>query len=311
MMPGRKYQAGSVYRYGFNGKENDNEVKGEGNQQDYGFRIYDSRLGKFLSVDPITKEYPELTPYQFASNTPIQAIDLDGLEAFYFHVRSFISSKTTRDPLFRTFKGDARSTTTAEDVTARGRAQIHYDVNTRKVDIVGKPYANQTEKNNWWGLSSKSTTKTGEVNYNVNQFDNGSKKVVDLLYSTYNPLTPKILTPAVDVNSRFVVNYDKKSNSINVGFTVYADGYPSTEAFIADAKGQRILLGARKEEGSPATRLNGGAELLRFTGSITIPLDKDGNFNNEVIEGKGKDAKTYSIAEWGKTVQAKFEKKEK
>jgi hypothetical protein len=34
----------------------------------------------FLSVDPITKEYPELTPYQFASNTPIEAIDLDGLE---------------------------------------------------------------------------------------------------------------------------------------------------------------------------------------------------------------------------------------
>ena len=34
-------------------------------------------------MDPLTKSYPELTPYQFASNTPIQAIDLDGLEAFY------------------------------------------------------------------------------------------------------------------------------------------------------------------------------------------------------------------------------------
>jgi hypothetical protein len=43
-------------------------------------RIYDPRLGKFLSADPLVKEYPELTPYQFASNSPIQAIDLDGLE---------------------------------------------------------------------------------------------------------------------------------------------------------------------------------------------------------------------------------------
>lgn len=84
-MPGRKYTApNSNYRYGFNGKENDNEVKGEGNQQDYGFRIYDPRLGKFLSVDPITDEYPELTPYQFASNRPIDGIDLDGLEWFKF-----------------------------------------------------------------------------------------------------------------------------------------------------------------------------------------------------------------------------------
>lgn len=31
-------------------------------------------------MDPITREYAYLTPYQFASNTPIQAIDLDGLE---------------------------------------------------------------------------------------------------------------------------------------------------------------------------------------------------------------------------------------
>lgn len=80
IQPGRKYEAESGYRYGFNGKENDNEVKGEGNQQDYGMRIYDPRLGRFLSEDPIAKQYPELTPYQFASNSPVASIDLDGLE---------------------------------------------------------------------------------------------------------------------------------------------------------------------------------------------------------------------------------------
>jgi RHS repeat-associated protein len=80
-MPGRKYtKPNSGYRYGFNGKENDNDVKDEGNQQDYGMRIYDPRLAKFLSVDPISRRYPMLTPYQFASNRPIDGIDLDGLE---------------------------------------------------------------------------------------------------------------------------------------------------------------------------------------------------------------------------------------
>ena len=95
-MPGRKYSvANTNYRYGFNGKENDNEVKGQGNEQDYGMRIYDSRLGKFLSVDPLTKDFPELTPYQFASNRPIEGIDQDGLE--------FISSfKSTQARKFET-----------------------------------------------------------------------------------------------------------------------------------------------------------------------------------------------------------------
>jgi RHS repeat-associated protein len=85
LMPQRSFASGG-YRYGFNGKENDNEVKGNGNQQDYGFRIYDSRIAKFLSVDPITAEYPELTPYQFASNRPIDGVDLDGLEYATFTI---------------------------------------------------------------------------------------------------------------------------------------------------------------------------------------------------------------------------------
>jgi RHS repeat-associated protein len=80
---------GAQYRFGFNGKENDNDVKGFGSQQDYGMRIYDPRVGRFLSLDPLTKDYPELTPYQFASNTPIWATDLDGKEARFFNSPEF------------------------------------------------------------------------------------------------------------------------------------------------------------------------------------------------------------------------------
>lgn len=70
-----------MYRYGFNGKENDSKGEwGNQNHYDYGFRIYNPSIAKFLSVDPLTKSYPELTPYQFASNRPIDGIDLDGLE---------------------------------------------------------------------------------------------------------------------------------------------------------------------------------------------------------------------------------------
>ncbi len=78
-MPGRQWSNGS-YRFGFNGREEDDEVKGDGNSLDYKNRIYDPRVGRFLSVDPIADEYPSLTPYQFASNQPIESIDLDGLE---------------------------------------------------------------------------------------------------------------------------------------------------------------------------------------------------------------------------------------
>lgn len=88
----RKKHTG-LHRYGFNGKEND-RVSWSSTQlvQDYGFRLYNPAIGKFLSVDPITAQYPELTPYQFASNTPIMAIDLDGLEGQFFY-----GSNTTKN----------------------------------------------------------------------------------------------------------------------------------------------------------------------------------------------------------------------
>jgi RHS repeat-associated protein len=79
LQAGRSYNAGG-YRYGFNGKENDNEVKGEGEQQDYGMRVYDPRLGKFLSVDPLQKRFPNESNYVYVSDNPILYADKDGRE---------------------------------------------------------------------------------------------------------------------------------------------------------------------------------------------------------------------------------------
>ena len=79
LQSGRNYNSPN-YRYGYNGKEKDDEIKGSGDIYDYGFRIYDPRLGRFLSVDPLTKSYPWYTPYQFAGNKPIMFVDRDGLE---------------------------------------------------------------------------------------------------------------------------------------------------------------------------------------------------------------------------------------
>jgi RHS repeat-associated protein len=74
-LPGGHWELGA-YRYGFNGKENDLET----HTQDYGERDYSTLIGRFWRVDRITGEYASLTPYQFASNSPIAGVDRDGLE---------------------------------------------------------------------------------------------------------------------------------------------------------------------------------------------------------------------------------------
>jgi RHS repeat-associated protein len=110
LQPGRQYTAGVNYRYGFNGKENDNEVKGTGNEQDYGMRIYDPRGGRFLSVDPITSSYPMLTPYQFASNRPIDGTDIDGKEYGTIHVDLYPKGGGTSDRYYTPYDYGQRNT---------------------------------------------------------------------------------------------------------------------------------------------------------------------------------------------------------
>jgi RHS repeat-associated protein len=78
-MPSRKFNSGN-YRFGFNGKENDRYEWGNQLIQDYGFRLYNPAIGKFLSFAPLASEYPWNAPYSFAENSSIKFINLDGLE---------------------------------------------------------------------------------------------------------------------------------------------------------------------------------------------------------------------------------------
>jgi RHS repeat-associated protein len=78
-MPGRNMNSGD-YRYGFQGQEMDDEVKGEGNSVNYKYRMHDSRVGRFFAVDPLAPEYPHNSPYAFSENRVIDGVELEGLE---------------------------------------------------------------------------------------------------------------------------------------------------------------------------------------------------------------------------------------
>jgi RHS repeat-associated protein len=75
-----------AYRYGFNGKEKDNE-NFEG-AYDFGARILDVRLGRWLSVDPYFKEYEYISTYSYSSNSPIVIVDSDGERINWWRLRS-------------------------------------------------------------------------------------------------------------------------------------------------------------------------------------------------------------------------------
>ncbi len=80
-LPNRTWSdANRGYRFGFNNQEKDDEIDGNGNYFSFKFRIQDSRLGRFLSIDPLSFDFPSNSSYTFCENDLIRCIELEGLE---------------------------------------------------------------------------------------------------------------------------------------------------------------------------------------------------------------------------------------
>jgi len=74
-MPGRSGVNGADTRFRFTGKERDVE-----SGFDYfGARYYDSRIARWMSVDPLAGKYPNWSPYIYCKANPIKLIDPKGM----------------------------------------------------------------------------------------------------------------------------------------------------------------------------------------------------------------------------------------
>jgi RHS repeat-associated protein len=185
-MTGRTFSS-NKYRYGFNGKEKDDEIKGDGTQQDYGMRIYDPRLGKFLSVDPLTKKYPELTPYQFGSNRPIDGIDQDGLE--YVTYTIYVNKET----------GKVRDIKVAKD----------YELKNEATKGAGKEYIYVFEDNdkNEICRDDPDFKANGATDYGI--FGGGNNPMIPTIGDDYKKLHNDLTLDPIDEYDAQYKNHDQ------------------------------------------------------------------------------------------------------
>lgn len=132
------------YLLGFNGKEKLNEAYGEGNAYDFGARIYDPRICRWLAVDPLQLEYPNQSPYSFALNSPLQNIDVAG-EWVEKIVKKYYKDKNGDLVLKKTF-WDLFKKTVRKEVHLRIHNMKVYNVDARIKSADGYLLLNDGQK---------------------------------------------------------------------------------------------------------------------------------------------------------------------
>jgi RHS repeat-associated protein len=267
VQPGRSFNS-TEYRFGFNGKENDNEVMGAGNFQDYGFRMYNSRLGRFISVDPLKDKFPMLSTYQFAGNMPIMYIDLDGLEPANNPKSpgtkekvgmAVVSGIATGASAHNAIENPSTLNPFAEKETLKGEGLCKGN-NDYVTDTKGDP----TNQFNMY-VSNGSTFKVDESN--ANQFNNYEAFVVNTLMQNM-------------VSGTGAENYDFPTNGIISSKFLQSDILKSAVADFNSGnkvESKQYAFGAKELYND--TKRNGTLfNITGLTGSgmITIVPNKDG-----------------------------------
>jgi RHS repeat-associated protein len=119
LQPGRKY--GTLGRHGYSGMENEEEIKGEGNLYDTKYRMYDPRIGRWLSVDALSYVGAGLSPYQFSFNNPIAYNDPSGLWPWESkHVRAARRFANETGGEFKKIKRDGATWATVSSINENG-----------------------------------------------------------------------------------------------------------------------------------------------------------------------------------------------
>ena len=102
LMPDMSWQS-SGYRYGYNGMEMDNDIKGTGNHLSTHFRGLDPRVGRWGSTDPAEKSFPGRSSYISMGNNPVNFLDKLGDDEVFFNLDGSEVMRIHSNTSFKTF----------------------------------------------------------------------------------------------------------------------------------------------------------------------------------------------------------------
>lgn len=197
------------YRYAFNGMEKDDEIKGTNNSYDFGARMYDGRVGRWLSRDPLEAKYPNHSPYHYAVNSPLLFKDPNGEDAVVTISKDGTEVKYSSTIYIVGNEGDREYIRELQNLYNHHFADVVYEGR----DKDGKPVDLVIEMNFVFVERTESTVPDNIEHYRRTLDPNGDPKKYKLIGTEANPNED---TPGLKYGENLVVvGFDFAANSAN------------------------------------------------------------------------------------------------
>ncbi len=242
IMPERSYSATTKgYRFGFQGQEGDNEINGEGNSYVFKYRIHDARLGRLMSVDPLSREYPWNSCYAFAEGDMIRSIDLEGLEKYMVTFRSFIPTAKLTNPQAivsnsKTFKGDNRTNFDVNSTAYRSEQKVSVDFDLGQIRAHNNTGSGTTGYDSDGNVVETSESqKAGTIKHTKGFNSNSASVTLYFNLSIDNKLVPA--APSIDATLKLTITPYKNEDGTDAykySLKGQVDGFPAYELFVTD-----------------------------------------------------------------------------
>lgn len=192
--------------FGFNGQEKENDISGiDGGHLVFEYRIHDARIGRFLSIDPLEKEYPWNSTYAFAENRVIDGIDLEGRE--WERVTDKNGNITGANWVGYNDDGTAKAGSfPAVAWTTQGESSTTLNYTTINKGADGKMTGSITTLNtNEYGMVSMPESGPGFARYST-ATNNENYKVGDKQFKTDNWAAPQSAAAFMNLSAEFYRN---------------------------------------------------------------------------------------------------------
>ncbi|GAB2669362.1 hypothetical protein GCM10027036_23560 [Flavihumibacter cheonanensis] len=293
LMPGRKFNAGS-FRYGFNGKEMDNEIGGIGNTIHFEFREYSPRIGRMMSIDPKASEYPWQSPYVYHRNSPVNIVDYLGLgdpPVTAYHNTSVADGIKILDGGFNApsgwnyFMTDPSGTKAGAGV-ADQPVQFKAAINTDGAKII--------KYEQWRGFFNEAKAELG-----LSNIDNAklSKDELKQLNAIRNEKARLFMKNSGD--DTFIIEAENASKTSQRFIVLKEDAVKSRVSSVSVPKGQELLISEMEKSGAAGgsrfSRSSVGTKMFRY-GKMALRFVGEGLMIEGAIYGvkaKGEAAQHY------------------